>query len=171
MRSYLEKIKNKKYRDPILKLYDDIEMAMQNAPASTKYHHNDKGGLFRHTKEVLELSMKLYDMLLGDMRKNAITEDDVIVVAFIHDLEKLVKYRKMKEPKSGQEFEYNYDKVDINDTAFIVNFVSKYDLPLLDKHLNALTFSHGGWSRDRGTMKPLAVLLHAADLFSTNLYG
>jgi len=171
MRKYIEGIKNKTYLEPMLKMYDDIEQAMQNAPASTKFHHRDKGGLFRHTKEVMEIGLQLYDILLADMRKRAITKDDVIIVTFIHDIEKLVKYRRMKEPTAYQTFEYNYDKVDINDTAFIVHFVTKYGLALTEKHLNSLTFSHGGWSRDRGKMMPLAVLLHAADLLSTNLYG
>ena len=171
MRKHIEGIKNKDYLEPMLKMYDDIEEAMKAAPASTKFHHRDKGGLFRHTKEVMEIGLQIYDTLLADMRKRAITKDDVIIVTFTHDLEKLVKYRPMKEPTAYQFFEYNYDKVDVNDTAFIVSFVIKYGLELTEKHLNALTFSHGGWAKDRGKMMPLAVLLHAADLLSTNLYG
>lgn len=172
MQKYLERLKNVKYRDALLKLYNDYEIRFKEMPASTRFHHKNPGDLHRHIVEVIEISLKIYKLFENELLQKMITEDDVILVAFAHDLEKLNKYRRMKEPKNGQYFEYNYGRTDINDSAIIVSMLAQYGLcNLEDKHLNAFTFHHGGWSVDKGKMKPLAVILHTADLLSTILLG
>ena len=92
-------------------------------------------------------------------------------MTFLHDFDKLDKYapnKKAAEP--GQcPFAWNYDQTDMNPIAKTVNYLIPYGIILKDKHLNALTFSHGGWARDKGVMNALATVLHAADLWSTNV--
>ena len=122
----------------------------------------------------------IYENLRTELRKRAITENDVILVAFIHDLEKLDKYkknqtyepdRKYEKGYRETEFNYNYDKATMNDTAQVVRLCAKHGIELNDNHLNAITMHHGGWSLDnKGGMGPLAVILHSADLISANLF-
>ena len=175
----LKKVSNKN-KEPLLKMFGDTEKTLRSMPAAIRWHHSEVGGLYRHTKEVMEQALKLYDALRSDLRKRAITENDVILVSFIHDLEKLDKYkknqgyepdRKYEKGYKETEFNYNYDKTDMNDTAQVVRICAKYGIELNDNHLNAITFHHGGWSVDaKGSLKPLAVLLHSADLISANLF-
>jgi len=180
IKEHLNQMTNQKYKNALLSLYNDIEAPLIVMPAAVRWHHSEEGGLYRHIKEVIEAGLKLYNVLRDDLRKRAITESDVVLVGFIHDLEKLDKYKKNKHYEPGRKYEkgyketaftYNYDKPDMNDTAQVVRLCAQHGLILSDAQLNAITFHHGGWSLDsRGKMDPLAVLLHSADLISANLY-
>lgn len=177
---HLNSIHNEDYKKPLLKLYNDIEDRMKNVPAAVRWHHDEIGGLYRHTKEVIEIALKFYNALRQDFERRFILEDDVILVAFIHDLEKLDKYKfngdynpglKYTKGYTETQFKFNYDKTDMNDTAQVVRICYKYGLELKDTHVNALTFHHGGWSVDtKGNLTPLAALLHSADLISANMF-
>jgi len=176
---YLKKITSEKYRTPLLKLYADIELVLKAMPAAIRWHHSEEGGLYRHTNEVISIALDIYNPLKADLKKRAIIENDVIIVAFTHDLEKTIKYKKNKGYEPNRKYEkgyketaflYNYDKIDMNDTAYVVQLCARYGIFFTDSHLNALTYSHGGWSVDKGELKPLATILHAADLISSSLY-
>jgi len=165
---YLEGIRMPALRKALLKLYNDVEEKLKNNPASIKFHHAYKGGLYDHTLEVIEIALNIFEtykeIFIRDVRR-----DDVVLVAFAHDLDKLDKYRKNTNQATlfyGQEFEYNYDKVSVNSTSETVSILMQYGIKMTDEILNSLTFSHGGWSVDRGKLLPLATILHAADMIS-----
>ncbi len=173
IREYLEEVKMSALRKNLLRLYDDIEGKLKENPASIKYHHNYTSGLYVHTLEVMEYAVGIFE-LYKDQFVNYFNRDDVILVSFIHDLEKTTKYKRNMSPNVGRnkyetEFLYNDKKIDINDTAEVVNLVSRYNIFLTDMQLNSLGFHHGGYSTDKGQMGELACLLHAADLFSTRM--
>jgi hypothetical protein len=168
IKDYLEEIRMPALRKNLLKLYDDIEEKLKANPASTKFHHTYKGGLYDHTLEVLEIALNTFetykDRFIRDIKR-----DDVVLVAFAHDLDKIDKYRKNTNQATlfyGQGFEYNYDKVSVNGTAEVVSMLMEYGIKMTDEILNSLTFSHGGWSVDRGKLLPLATILHTADMLS-----
>lgn len=175
IRYYLEKYLNDNLKEKVLKMYDDITEDFAFYPASIKYHHNYSGGLQQHTLEVMDNAFKIYKLFDKEFKNKLITESDIVLVAFIHDLEKLTKYNKNKNHDSDNfqpniyEFEYNYNKLDCHDSAKVVNICAKYGISLSDKQLNALSFHHGGWTKDGGKMHALAVLLHMADLMSANV--
>lgn len=130
-------------------------------PASIKYHHTQRGGLYTHTLEVMEHGIALFNTFNESAKNVDISLDDVILTTFAHDLDKINKY-----VDHGNRFLWNYGRIDVNDTADVVNILSRYGIYLNDIQLNALTFSHGGWSVDRGKMKPLATIVHCADILS-----
>lgn len=177
---HLNSIHNEAYKKPLLKLYNDIEEQMKSIPAAIRWHHSEIGGFYRHTKEVIEIALSFYNVLKQDFERRLILEDDVILVAFIHDLEKLDKYkfnndydpgRKWEKGYKETQFTFNYDKIDMDDVAQVVRYCYRYGIELKDIHLNAITYHHGGWSIDpKGKLTPLAVLLHSADLMSTNMF-
>ena len=115
---------------------------------------------------MVQIAFHLYKQF--DIFQNCGVElDDVILTAFAHDLDKIYKYvPNNKERNHFFEFGWNYNRIDRNDTADIVNTLGRYGIHLNTKQLNALTFSHGGWSTDRGKMKSLATLIHCADIMS-----
>ena len=175
IRSYLEKYVNDNLKEKVLKLYDDIADDMQFFPASVKFHHNELGGLYRHTLEVIENGLKIYKTFEKEFKKKLVTESDIVLVCFIHDLEKLTKYNKSKKYNSEvfqpnvYEFEIDYNKIDCHDSAKVVNICSKYGIILTDKQLNALSYHHGGYTKDGGKLQSLATLVHMADLLSANI--
>ena len=163
---YLGMIQDKKLRKNILKLWDDLGCRFYEMPASTKYHHNSKCGLYQHTKEVIQVACQLHDSF-ETFRNQGIKLDDAILIAFAHDLDKIYKYvPNTKNWPKNQEFVWNTKHVDCNDTADVVNTLGRYGIHLNAKQLNSLTFSHGGFSVDRGKMTPLATLIHCADILS-----
>ncbi len=139
-------------------------------PASVKFHHNYQGGLYDHTKEVIQIALQLYDTL-ESFKVNGVNRDDVILVSFSHDLDKIDKYIKNKKRfgYNRHEFVWNDGRIDTNDTAAVVNILGQHGINLDDTQLNALSFSHGGWSVDRGKMSALATLLHCGDILSLAL--
>lgn len=173
IRDYIEQITDVKLKGKLFLLYDDYETFFKSNPAAIKYHHTESGGLYRHTLQVIENALELYKIFEVQLRKYAVSRNDVILVALIHDLEKVKKYLPNKKYVNKNvtfnetEFVFNYNKVDTNDTAQVVSMISPYGIILSDKQLNALTFTHGGWSVDKGRMKPLAIIMHCADLIST----
>jgi len=171
IRDYLLEVKMPALRKNLLKLYDDIEEKLKNNPASIKYHHNYSSGLYIHTLEVMKFALDIFEIYKEEFSEY-FSKDDVILVSFIHDIEKTTKYKKNTLQQNGNNwtpFLYNYSKVDMNDTAEVVSIVSCYGIQLDPIHLNALTLHHGGYSVDKGKMLPLAVLLHSADLLSCNI--
>lgn len=168
IKDYLEEIHMPALKKKLLRLYDNYEEKLRSNPAAIKFHHAYEGGLYDHTLEVIQIALDIYE-LYKDRLIREVKRDDVILVAFAHDLEKTSKYRRNTNQRTllnGQDFEYNYDRIDVNDTSRIVNILGKYGIELSDEQLNSLSFSHGGWSVDRGKLLPLATILHTADMLS-----
>lgn len=168
IRDYIEEVRMPALKKKMLKLLDDYEEKLRANPAAIKFHHAYEGGLYDHTREVIEIALQIFE-LYKDKFIREVKRDDVILVAFAHDLEKTTKYRRNTNQTTllhGQDFEYNYGKIDMNDTAETVRILAKYDIELSDECLNSLTFAHGGWSVDKGKLLPLATILHTADMLS-----
>ncbi len=171
IRDYLEEIKMPALRKNLLKLYGDVEEKLKAIPASIKYHHNYQSGLYVHTLEVMQFSIEIFE-LYKDKFMQHFTRDDIILVAFIHDLEKVTKYKKNQSQNNGfswAPFLYNYNNVDMNDSVEVINLICKYGIFLSDIQSNALCYHHGGWSPQKGKLTELATLLHIADLLSCNI--
>lgn len=167
----LEEIKNKRLKKKLLSLWASLENRFREMPASVKFHHNYRGGLYDHTKEVIQIALQLYDAFKNNFVANGVSQDDVILISFSHDLDKINKYIKNKKRfgYNYHEFVWNDSRIDTNDTAEVVNILGQYGINLDGNQLNALSFSHGGWSVDRGKMGTLATLIHCADILSLAL--
>lgn len=165
IRDFIEEIKDEELKKKLLVLWASFEERFREMPASVKFHHNYRGGLYDHTKEVIEIALRLYDAFKDSLDLN---RDDVILVAFAHDLDKIDKYVKNKKRfgYNKHEFVWNEARANTNDTAEVVNTLGKYGIHLNGSQLNSFTFCHGGWSVDRGKMGPLATLVHCADILS-----
>ena len=170
IKDYLEEVRMPTLRKNLLKLYGDIEDKLRNNPASIKYHHNYPSGLYVHILEVMQFALEIFE-IYKDRMVRYFTRDDVILISFIHDLEKTTKYKKNPSQNAGINepyFTYNYGKLDMNDSTEVVNLIGRYGVHLTDLQVNALVLHMGGWSVDRGKLTELAALIHIADLMSVN---
>ena len=163
------------------------------APASTKYHHSEEGGLCKHSLEVYDTLCKLNEnMNLG------FDSDSVKIVALFHDFSKMNYYTT--ELKNKKEYSENGSKRDSNgrydwvtypgyavrdaSSRFMFGnheqnaaYMTNTFIPLTIEEYSAILHHHGGMAYDSTkedvsevfTRYPLALFLHLADM--TSAYG
>ena len=168
----LDQVSDSELKSKLLNLYGRVKEEFATKPASVKHHHDKKGDLGRHVMEVMHIALTIYN---ANPSWYKCTRDDVITAAFVHDFDKLGRYVPSEAwrqlPKYGsQMFQYDKEKLRLNGTAETISFCACCGLILSPLIINAITFHHGGWSVDAsaggGALKPLAVLLHFADMLS-----
>jgi len=157
------------------KILDYVAEEFVNKPSSIGHHHFYKGGMGKHIKEVMNIALELYDLHPDwyDCKR-----DDVLIVTFVHDLDKLNKYVDseawMKQEKYGAKmFMYAKDVLRLNKTGETVMVCAEHGLVLTPLQVNAVSFHHGGWSDEKVGMQhmsPLGIMLHCADLMSAKIF-
>lgn len=211
----LELISDSDTKSKILALYNSIDAEMDKFPASVKHHHYWPGGYRTHIEEVLNNALSIFNICtLSGKLPAEVFLDDVIVCAFVHDLDKILRYdapvdeqpsdkqinyakslgisvlkkdnkasisRKIAYVKEGTPiepvfFSYNKSLLEVDDSARVCQMCAKFCLILTDMQLHAITYHHGGWSArcmsgERCELRPLAIILHCADLISAHVYG
>jgi hypothetical protein len=160
--------------------HDSLKDLIYTMPAAVGRHHSYPGGYGDHVSQVMYLSYKMWAEVSDNTP--SVTQDDILLVAFVHDLDKLWRYRPTTNPKlleKGQKFEYRDDAIPYTDVSKTVAECFRRGIILEDKHLEAIDHHHGGWSADissvfapRGRyMTQLSTILHCADMLSTKIYG
>ena len=170
---FLRRIQNKELKDKYINLWYDIEKDFRTAPAAVKYHHNWQGGLYTHTEQVMNIAVDLFDEWKD---KFTVKLDDIIIVSFIHDLNKMYKYklRLLSEKKLNKPF-YKYEnkyKLTYPPEMDVLRILAEHNISLTRQQTEALAWHHGGWSDASKTYKSnsqLAALIHIADLFSARV--
>jgi hypothetical protein len=168
----LQEIENTELKEKLLKVYSDQKQAMMEMPASTKYHHSYKRGYHDHVQQVMFFAIRIYNFM-GKSVVLDFSKDDIILMSFVHDMDKLEKYEETGEYKSGEskgkpKFAYELDWA-IDPYAKVCLMLARYGILLTDEQLHALTFHAGGWSefvKYGSDMNQLATMLHCADMLS-----
>jgi hypothetical protein len=171
----LQEIQDEHVRKCADKILDYVAKEYVSKPSSIGHHHFYKGGMGKHIKEVMNIALELYD-LHPDWYE--CTRDDVILVGFVHDLDKLDKYIDsedwMKQEKYGSKmFMYAPDKMKLGKAAETVMVCAQHGLVLTPMQVNAISYHHGGWSEEKigvQHMTPLCLLMHCADLMSSKIF-
>lgn len=139
------------------------------APAAQNHHHNFTGGLLLHTTEVLEIMVRLARFLPYNnlnYPKPDFSKEEVIVAAYLHDFAKIATYVE-DSPNA-----WRWQDIDLPSEVWTLNQLAKEGISLTENELNALLYAEGGWSAFKEfvkDMKPLAVLLHMADMWSAKV--
>lgn len=163
-------------------LWQKIGKEFATKPSSIKFHHTEAGGMGRHVKEVMNIALETFSISPDWYNCK---RDDVVISTFVHDFNKLGKYKELpmnhwrRQPKYGsRKFEYDNSKISIEETAETINICSRNGLLLTDLQINAITFHHGFTSNKAinnsnagRQMTPLSVLLHFADMMSIKVFG
>lgn len=179
IKELLTEVKDEKLKKTLLFIFDDIKEELMSKPAGIKMHHNYAGGLYDHIKEVMNIALDLFDKQIGDYQ---CTREDVIVSSFVHDFNKIDLYQEApewKKIKYQQHFD-SKERIRVNETARTVSLCAEYGLLMNDTILNAITLHHASWSVDASSpygyietkhFTPLSILLHTADLISSQILG
>lgn len=152
------------------------------APASTKYHGSYPGGLADHCLCVYHNLVSL----VNSKHLTNISEESIIIVSLLHDLDKINKYeiytRNVPPSKDCPNWtkEDSYKTKDNNNLFIYGNheqnseFLIRQYIPLTVEESVAILHHMGGMSYDSAQDNiglvydkyPLAVLLHLADMLS-----
>jgi len=162
-------------REGIDKLIDFLERTdFFEAPASTKFHNNFKGGLAEH-------SLNVYKEL-KDLTKGEWSEETLIVVGILHDLCKVntykVEMRNKKNPDTGVWYQEPYysteDMMPLGHGEKSVLLISEF-IKLTKEELYAIRWHMGGFEPKENynyiskafEKYHLAVYAHMADIKAT----
>lgn len=153
----------------ITKLSKDYDHQMATFPASIKHHHNYKGGWAQHIGEVTTIARNINEVFALQL-----DPDDIVLAAFLHDFAKLETYKELPDG--------TFDKIPdrwklVDPETWTLMKCAELGFPLPENQVNALLMAEGGWSAFARTSSryvhpasgPLAVVLHCADMISSQI--
>jgi len=154
------------------------------APASTKFHSNEEGGLVKHSVLVFERFVKKVQAEYGDNWQEKYPIETLAIIGLLHDVCKIdyykVEYRNVKE--NGEWVQKPYytvnDSLPYGHGEKSVYILSSF-IKLTREEAMAINWHMGGFDArvqggcyslsDAFSRYPLAVLFHSADLETTYL--
>ena len=162
-------------REGIDKLIDFLDRTdFYEAPASTKFHNNFKGGLAEH-------SLNVYKEL-KELTNNNWSDETLIIVGILHDLCKVntykVEMRNKKNQDTGVWYQEPYytteDMMPLGHGEKSVMLISEF-IKLTKEELYAIRWHMGGFEPKENynyiskafEKYPLAVYAHMADIKAT----
>ena len=167
------------------------ELGFFDAPASSKFHMNEKGGLVQHSLNVCRTALRVRETMfeLDDSLRESLPKDSVIIAALLHDVCKADIYKPaikkqnnrfgMWEDKPGYDVDYNNFPLGHGEKSVIVLLRSGLEMTddeimAIRWHMNAwdLPFQSADLKGNFNTAKgkcPLLTLVQAADGLASNL--
>ena len=161
------------------------------APASTKFHLNEEGGLLMHSLNVCNTALAIRDVMLlkNDSLREALPKDSVIIAGLLHDVCKADIYRSVvKKQKNsfgiwtdvpGYDVDYSHFPLGHGEKSVIM--LLRCGLELTNDEIMAIRWHMSAWdlpfqSADiKGNLNkakeicPLLSLIQAADGLASNL--
>lgn len=136
---------------------------------STHNHQAWRGGYLDHVCEVMNIAVVLYEQL-STKRPLPFTLSDLLLVVFLHDIEKPWKY------ELGADGQLHH-KADMQGKEahqqFRMKMLASYGIALTAEHENGLKYAEGelaDYTNKQRSMGPLAALAHMCDVASARLW-
>jgi len=133
-----------------------------DAEGSSFNHQAWKGGYFSHINDIIEYGLILYESL-SKVGPLTFKISDVILVLFLHDIEKPIKYSKILNSSIS-----HMSSVEIRSIL-----IDQYEIELNEEQLNALKYVHGegdDYTNKERIMNPLAAFCHCCDVISARIF-
>ncbi|HIG94752.1 MAG: hypothetical protein QT05_C0034G0012 [archaeon GW2011_AR13] len=147
------------------KLYFDNKQIFEFAKGSKVKHHYWEGGYINHLTETMNIAVRLFNNL-NSCRELPFSLSDVLLILFLHDLEKPWKYSENAD-------KINEFKLFPDSKSFVKSKIKEYGFNLSMNHLNALEYVHGegeDYHPSRLIQSPLGALVHACDNISARIW-
>ena len=178
--------------DDLIAYLEDGKNDFFNAPASTRFHLNEEGGLCQHSLNVCKAGLMLYEHAVSERPELArvIKKDSVIVATLLHDLNKSDIYKRvMKRQKNafgvwedvpGWDVDYSNLPLGHGEKSAIMALWSGFEIT--EEELIAIRWHMTAWdlafqspeqknsintARDK---YPLVALVQLADGIAANIY-
>lgn len=140
----------------------------QTVQGSTNNHQNWPGGYFDYVQEIMNIAVLLYEQL-NSVRPLPFPLRDLLLVVFLHDVEKPWKYELRDD---GQLHHKSSMQTKEDHQCFRMKKLAEYGVVLTPEHENGLRYAEGelnDYSSRRRVMGPLACVAHMCDVASTRL--
>jgi hypothetical protein len=156
-------------RSACIAILQDNEKLFKTVQGSANNHHTWLGGYYDHVQEVMNIAIVLYTTL-SSLRPLPFSLSDVLLVLYLHDIEKPWRYEVGDDGKLD-----NKPHMDTPEKQHIFRDkkLKEYDILLTDYQKNGLKYveSEGkDYSGKHRTMNPLAALGHICDVASARVY-
>lgn len=154
------------YRSAFWRLLDEHDDLFRSARGSSHNHQAWPGGYADHVREVMNVAVALHDAL-GWLRPLPFSLSDVLVVLFVHDLEKPWAYEEVGGTWRRRE------GLKENAHLFRLSRLAEAGVTLPEELERAVFFVEGEgshYSNRTRVMSPLAAFCHMCDVASARLW-
>jgi len=143
---------NQKLKAAVENVFEKHKLFFFREQAAKMYHQNYPGGLADHTALTTLIS---YYMAKTQQYMN-VPSDDALISALFHDWEKIGMFIR-DNPRL------------FKDDQLVINYLEQQKIITeTTRHIaNGIVFAHGGWSRVQGQHFPIAIIIHYADMASS----
>lgn len=170
---------------------DLTELGFFEAPASSKFHLNEMGGLVQHSLNVCKVGLEVCKAMIGmdETLREALPKDSVIIATLLHDVCKADIYKPTIKKQKGPlgisvdspGYDVVYDKFPLGHGEKSVIVLLRSGLDMTDDEIMAIRWHMNAWdlpfqSADlKGNFNtaknrcPLLTLVQAADGLASNL--
>lgn len=156
-------------RSACARIVEEHRALFSTVQGSTHNHQAWRGGYLDHVTEVMNIANVLYDQL-GALRPLPFSRSDILLVVFLHDIEKPWKYElgadghlHHKPDMQGKEAHQR----------FRMEMLARYGVTLTAEHENGLKYAEGelaDYTNKQRRMGPLAAMAHMCDVASARLW-
>lgn len=156
-------------RTAIKRILADNRELFGKVQGSTHNHQNWPGGYLDHVTEVMNIGRVLY-WELDALRPLPFSLSDIVLVVFLHDIEKPWKY-EIGPDGHLQHKPTMLTKADHQ--RFRMEKLTEYGVVLTQEHENGLKYAEGelnDYSNRERKMGPLAALAHLCDVTSARIW-
>lgn len=191
---FIETCHNFIQRPGLDKLLDYLEKSdFYTAPSSSSFHLNEAGGLCRHSLNVFETALSVYQQVVAPRIANGsspfseeVSEESIAIAALFHDLCKIKFYhptQKWKKDENDRWMSYMGYKIEDDfpfghgeKSALIAGWFMRLkpaELLAIRWHMGMFDMGEAGSNLRRSfyaamEKSPLVSLLHAADMIASN---
>jgi hypothetical protein len=168
MEELLQMIQPATTRTGLYDIYHKLYGLFVKSQGSVHNHQAWEGGYIDHITDAMNIGRLLFTAM-NDKRKLPFTIPDVLVVLFLHDLEKLFPDRietVMKVNSDNRPAAKDLVRAQLFDELGIYHIINEL-------HLGALKCVEGekdNYTNERRTMTPLAAFCHMCDIASARLW-
>jgi len=156
-------------RSACARILADHRTLFETVQGSTHNHQAWPGGYLDHVVEIMNVGVVLYERL-NAIRPLPFSLSDLLLVVFLHDVEKPWKYElrddgRLHHKESMQTKEQHQ--------AFRLAKLAEYGVTFTPEQENGMKYAEGeinDYSNRRRAMGPLAALAHMCDVASARLW-
>lgn len=156
-------------RSACIRILADNRKLFQTVQGSTHNHQNWLGGYFDHVQEAMNIAIILY-WQFNDIRPLPFSLSDLLLVVFLHDIEKPWKY----ELGEDGQLRHRPDMQTKEDhQRFRMTKLDEYGIVFTPEQENGMKYAEGelsDYSGRRRAMGMLATVAHEADVTSARLW-
>lgn len=157
-------------RTGCLKLLKNNEALFRDTYGSVHNHQTWKGGYYDHIVDAINIGVQIYLALEKTNRELPFTLSDVILIIFLHDIEKPWKYQYNEDGEREIIPELISKEAQ---HVFRASKLAEYGIFLNNMQRNAMLYAEGensAYSPNERVMKELGAVVHCADILSARVF-